>query len=139
MISKDKIFSIFNSSENDDDKVFYDDFTSNPIYLTGMYKKIILNSITMEKQLLLAFKNADNNLDMPDVKKAGRYLNYTRAWLYLNKLDFDNEFHCNFLKENNDEDFFKTLKLGLKYFENIEEYEKCAIIKKVIDLMKISY
>ena len=40
------------------------------------------------------------------------------------------------LVKYSDEDFLKMIKLTINYFEDFEEYEKCAHLKKIQDLVE---
>jgi hypothetical protein len=61
------------------------------------------------------------------------FVTYNRAWFYLSKIDLKLKYHVDSIKTFTDGDLLFCLKLAIKYFENREEYEKCAHIKKIQD------
>ena len=87
----ENIFSLFSKDENLDgvNEKVHVDFTQTPIYWIGMYKKLVLNHINFNKKVIKFFKNANQELDMEDMKEAGEFVIYNRAWSYINKIDID--------------------------------------------------
>jgi hypothetical protein len=136
MIDPNKIFSIFDSSENDDSEkkseTLYD-YTEHPLYYLGMFKKIIMNDGTSDEQVLKKLSKIDKTLGANELKKAGEHFTYFRAYYFIDKIDLSFDPHCDALKVYYDVDLKKALKSSLKYFENIEEYEKCAHLKNILD------
>ena len=139
MINIDNIFELFSSGEELDGKntVVHVDFTQTPIYWVGMYKKLVLNHINFNKKVLKFFKEANQELDIEDMKEAGEYVVYHRAWHYIQNVDIDNEEHLIAIKKYGDEYLDTALKLGINFFEQSEEYEKCAHLKKILDKSEI--
>jgi len=137
MIDPNKIFEIFDYSEGNEVESF-DDFIENPQFLMGMYKKIVLNDANINISLLKTFKKIDKSLDIDDIKNAGEYIVYSRAWSYVSKINIENEAHSKALLLCQDDYFKATLNMGINYFESIEEYEKCSYIKKILDFLKTS-
>ena len=63
---------------------------------------------------------------------------FSRAWEYVNKFDLDDSYSQSILKDIcNKEKSYKNLKkalnISMQYFEEQEEYEKCAFLKKLLD------
>jgi hypothetical protein len=59
---------------------------------------------------------------------------YGRAYGYIDGLDLKDKKVKKVITLNVDEELKISLKLSLKYFEEIEEYEKCAFLKNLLDL-----
>ena len=139
MVSIDNIFGLF-SHENDDlssdGKTSYEDLKSTPMYYVGMYKKLILNHINFNKKVLNFFKKSNEELDVEDIKEAGEYVTYNRAWNYIKSVDLSEASHIDALKYYSDEYLDTALQLGISYFTQTEEYERCAILLKIINKVK---
>ena len=79
------------------------------------------------------FKEANKELDIEDVKEAGEFVVYNRAWSYIKDIDVDNKDHIDAIEKYCDEYLDIALKLGISFFEQLEEYEKCALLKHILD------
>ena len=137
MIDPNKIFALF-SAPDDNNEVVVSDFSSSPLFLIGMYKKIILNSKNINTSLFKNLKHFKNDLNIEDIEDAGVYFMYNKAWEYINQININSTEHNEAIFQSNDKYFLATLEWGLRYFEQLEEYEKCLHIKKIIDLLKSS-
>jgi len=104
-------------------------------YWIRMYKKLILNFITFGKKFLKKL-NDDLKLDIEDVEKAGEFLVYNTAWGYISNVDVNDPLHYKILKSHKDQYLSKYLILGIKHFELMEDYEKCAFLKKILDKLE---
>ena len=118
------IFGLF--SHEDDDlsnggTTTYVDLKNSPVYYIGMYKKLVLNHI---------------NFDIEDIKEAGEHVTYNRAWSYIKNVDLREDAHINALKYYSDEYLGTALKLGISYFTQTEQYERCAFLLKISKKMK---
>jgi hypothetical protein len=128
-----KIFETFKPEDevNDTTQVAFD----SPIMWIGMFKKLIANYEIFTKQIIMFFKMSNQDLDMDDVERASSYMVYTRAYDNLSKIDLENIVHIEALKLYSDKSFKTALKNALEYYESIEEYEKCAFLKKIQDVV----
>lgn len=133
MTNLDNIFGLF--SHNDEDlstgKTTYIDLKSSPVYYVGMYKKLILNHINFNKKVLNFFKNSNAELDIVDIKEAGEFVTYNRAWSYIKNFKIDDPDHVNAVNYYKDEYLDTALELGISFFQQHEEYEKCAFLLKI--------
>ena len=127
-----KIFELFNSEDRGDNTA-YIDLSEHPIVYMGMFKKLIYNYETFSEQLIQFFNSSNENLDTDDVRKAGESMVYNRAFEHLEKLDLGNPVHIECIEEYSDPVFFRALSKSLKYFEGVEEYEKCIFIQKILN------
>ena len=138
MINLDNIFHLFSS--NDDlqgianDKAFID-FKNTPTYWVGMYKKLILNHVNFNKKIIKFFQKSNKELDLGDVKEAGEYVTYNRAWSYIKKIDISKKEHLKGIDTYADEYLDTSLKLGISFYIETEEYEKCAHLQKILDYL----
>ena len=139
MVSIDNIFGLFSHDDKDLSKgenVTYIDFKKSPKYYLGMYKKLILNHINFNKKVLQFFKKSNADLELNDMKEAGEYVTYNRAWNYVKNLNLKDEIHIDAIKFYSDEYLITSLELGIHYFQNQEEYEKCAFLLKIKEKSK---
>lgn len=138
MINLNNIFSLFSANEELDgvNSEVQIDFSQTPIYWIGMYKKLVLNHINFNKKVLKFFKESNQELDIEDMKDAGEFVVYHRAWHYIQNVNIDVEEHIIAINKYTDEYLDTALKLGISFFEQHEEYEKCAHLKKILDKSK---
>lgn len=131
----DGIFELFPPSEDDGGgNINVDiDFTKTPIYWVGMYKKLVLNHTNFNKKVLKFFKEANHELDIQDMKEAGEFVVYSRAWYYIKNINIEDVEHLSAIHKYSDEYLDTSLDLGINYFQHQEEYEKCALLKKILD------
>tara|TARA_R100000773_G_scaffold43619_1_gene42472 strand:- start:76 stop:498 length:423 start_codon:yes stop_codon:yes gene_type:complete len=138
MVNLDHIFHLFSS--NDDlqgvanDKTFIE-FKNTPTYWVGMYKKLILNHLNFNKKIIQFFKKSNKELDLGDVKEAGESITYNRAWNYIKKIDINKKEHLEGIDNYADEYLDTSLKLGISFFIETEEYEKCAHLQKILNYL----
>ena len=136
MINLDNIFHLFGPDDNFDgvdNGTVYMDFKDTPTYWVGMYKKLILNHINFNKKIIKFFQKSDKTLDIDDVKEAGEFVTYNRAWSYIKKIDMSNKEHIKGIKVYADEYLDTALKLGISFFIETEQYERCAHLQKILD------
>jgi len=136
MINLDNIFHLFGPDDNFDgvdNGTVYMDFKDTPTYWVGMYKKLILNHINFNKKIVKFFQKSNKDLDLNDVKEAGEFVTYNRAWSYIKKIDMSNKDHMKGIKVYADEYLDTSLKLGISFFIETEQYERCAHLQKILD------
>jgi hypothetical protein len=131
-----KIFETFKPEDeiNETTQVVFE----GPIMWIGMFKKLIANYEIFTKQIIIFFRMSNQDLDIDDIERASSYMVYTRAYDNLTKIDPDNLIHLEALKLYSDKSFKIALKNALEYYERIEEYEKCAFLKKIQDVVVLS-
>ena len=112
-------------------------FTETPIFYLGMFKKIIWNQKHFETKMG-KFKKSFPNSKILDDKEAGEFVTFTRAYFYLNKFDFDHPLAKDSIKLFSDIYTKTACELSLSFFEEKEQYEKCAKIKKVLDTLNLN-
>ena len=134
-----KIFGMFNSKNEKEEGDFpAPDFLkvmeeNHPRYFLGMFEKLINNHLSYQRGLIEMFKSSDSSLDMKDIERAGENLLFNRAWEHINKFNIKDEYSQEILAEKGTEKFEKAVNSAIIYFENEEEYEKCAFLKKFLD------
>jgi hypothetical protein len=139
-IDPNKIFGLFGGKEELNSKEPVNqanplaiDF-NDPFIKLKMFKKLIMNQTSYSKGLIEMFKKVDPKLDISEIERAGEAMLYGRAYGYIDGLDLKDKKVKKIITLNVDEELKISLKLSLKYFEEIEEYEKCAFLKNLLDL-----
>jgi len=131
-LDKENLFSIF---EKGDEEVYkehgIDDALNNPFVLMGMIIQGLENY-----QLMDGMYQRNYPEEYSKVNQKVKYKYYDRLFKYLQRID-SNSFND---KYNIGDSFDKvSVYRGLDelriYFEGIEEYEKCSIIKKYSDFL----
>jgi hypothetical protein len=139
----DKIFGLFSASGSNEEQPSqsYEEMISyykkHPLYWVGMFKKIIYNHHLFNDQLLKFFEQIDEKLSKVDMDKAGEYIVFTKAWEYIKKVDPNDKTHQEALYHFADIHLETALELSINYFQETEEYEKCAHLKKNLDFVKL--
>ena len=137
MIDKDKIFELFGSPINEEEDFINIASTmlDEPFNKIGMFTKLIINHIIFH-QKLSKFLSKESNMviDLEDTKKASAFAIFNRAWFYIKKIDLKNKSDLEAVVKFKKEPFLSTLNEAIEYFEEVEEYEKCA---KLLEIKKL--
>ena len=139
----DKIFNLFNGDEPESLREKAQqvdialDYKNHPLFWVGMFKKLIQNHQVFNVQLLKFFDKLDENLSTIEVDKAGEFIVFNRAWDYIQKVDPDNLVTQEALFRFADIHLSVALELSINYFQEHEEYEKCAHLKKILEFVKL--
>jgi hypothetical protein len=141
-INLDNIFSLFSPEGEigkNNDKVFID-LTQNPIYLIGMYKKMVINYVVSSSKIVESLRILNPQLDPQDIADAGDYILFNKAYGYIENITLDNPEHIKALNKLSDDDLIFTLEYGIQYFIKEEQYENCyhltEILKKIKEFLK---
>ena len=133
----DSIFGLFGFEKNHDKnlnktKEELNSFKESPQFKVGMFKKMIWNGKNFKNQILDFLKKAEEFTGLEgDVGEAGDYMMYTRSYFWIQECDLENEEWTDALDHYIDDEFITCIKLCIKYFEEIEEFEKCAFLKNI--------
>ena len=138
-----KIFGLFNNEEPEslpekarmaDELLNYKD---HPLFWVGMFKKLIHNHKTFNTKVMNFFSRLeDEELDLYDVEQAGEFVVYNRAWFWISKINPQDRICQEAILHYSDEFLDTYLKFAISYFQEFEEYEKCAHLKKILDLVQ---
>lgn len=109
---------------------------NSPFYKIGMFTRLILNGLSFKNQLLDFFSKSSEDLDLDGVDLAGEFMMYNRAYYWIKQLDWSDELWVNDLKSVSDENLLTAIKLSIHFFEEQEEYEKCAFLKEIQDFVQ---
>jgi hypothetical protein len=143
MIDPDKIFKLFARVDGDPSIKEQKQITeqllkvqNSPAFKLGMFKKLIFNHLAFGDQLIRLVKLVDEHFDVDDVKNASEYIIYVKAWEYIADFDLKNIDSFEILKKYATQELLTAFKLSIHFFQEIEDYEKCAHlyeIEKVIE------
>ena len=139
-----KIFGLFSDEEpkslKEKSQLIDDilDFKEHPLFWVGMFKKLIQNHKVYNRSMINFFSKMDEELDLYDVEDAGEFIVYNRAWFWISKIDITDTKHQDSIIQYTDNLFLTYLKFTISYFQEIEEYEKCAHLKKIQDIVEKS-
>jgi len=131
-----EIFKLFSSpqpTENDDESLLID-FSDHPLYWIGGFNKMISNYKFIVEYLNKSIPEVNNE----NVKLIGQNIMYQRAWGYVKKINLNNQFHVECIHKKASKDFLNNLEIIILFFEKLEEYEKCALLKGISDKVKES-
>ena len=129
------LFSIF---EQGDETVYaehgVEDVLNNPYVLIGMVIKGLENYQLMDMMYLKSYPE-----QYKEVRDSVKLKYYTGLYKYLTRINI-NTFDAKYtIGETYDsQDVLFGLDTMLYYFESLEEYEKCAVVKKYMDLVRES-
>lgn len=131
-----KFFSYFNNKNNEPLEENLSNFKKTPYFKIGMFIKLIINGLSFKKQVVMLFENSNGDLDMRDVDLMGEFMMYHRAWYWISQTDLSDEEWLNDLRRSADDEFVTALKLSINFFEEEEEFERCAFLKKIQDFVE---
>jgi hypothetical protein len=130
------IFRAFNEDFEDEETEMLIDFSEHPFYWIGGFNKIIGNHAFFSKYTSKVFKNISPELNIDDVEKAGEHLMFDKAWDYINNVKLDNPFHVECIGKKASVEFLSNLNIAMAFYEPLEEYEKCALLKNIENKIK---
>jgi hypothetical protein len=133
MIPKDNIFSLF---QNEDTIEVYENFMDNPYVKIGMFNKIIKNNTLFNIKFKKFLDSTDLNYDKDYIDSSSRFITFNRAFFYIKDIDIENLQHIDALKCYDFEDLILNVNTSISFFEEKEEYEKCAYLLKIKNFLK---
>jgi len=133
MIPKDNIFSLF---QNEDTIEVYENFMDNPYIKIGMFNKIIKNNTIFNIKFKKFLDSTDLNYDKDYIDSSSRFITFNRAFFYIKDIDIENLQHIDALKCYDFENLMLNVNTSISFFEEKEEYEKCAHLLKIKNFLK---
>ena len=131
-LDKNTLFSIFESGDEEIYKEHsLEDALKNPYVLMGMVLNGLQSYILMD---VMYKRNYPQEYER--VSASIKYKYYSRIYSYLTRINSDSfETIYTIGSSYERDDVFKGLDEMRLYFESVEEYEKCNVIKKYIKLL----
>jgi|TARA_B100001057_G_C22822840_1_gene940115 hypothetical protein len=139
MIDKDKIFKLFVDGKEINDeqtKSEIKDFMNGPFAKIGMFVKLIQNHKIFHQKLEKFLKKEQPNYDVQSTKEASEFTVYSRAWEYIKNINLDDHDDVNAIINFDSKVFFQALNEAIFYFQQYEEYEKCAHLFNIQEVVK---
>jgi hypothetical protein len=139
MIDKDKLFSLFVDGKEIKDQKTKDEikeFMNGPFAKIGMFVKLIQNHHIFHQKLEKFLKKEQPNYNVESTKEASEFTVYNRAWSYIKNISLDNHDDVNAIINFDNKVFSTTLNSAVKFFEQYEEYEKCAHLHTINEVVK---
>ena len=140
MINKDRIFNLFSTTpevkEKEEKRISIEEFIESPYAKIGMFTKLILNHFVFQEKLKKFLKTEETAYSIENTKEAANYTVFNKAWEYIREIDIEYKDHFNALIGFNPIVFNKSLTSAIDYFPEGEEYEKCAHIFKIQEIVK---
>ena len=142
-----KIFDLFSGGREGDgdytqqeleDLRKMEEFKESPMFKVGMFKKLIFNHLAYKDRIIDLFKNVKPNLNIYELEEAGETITFERGWEFISQCEIDKEEWQQCLIFYNDEEIKVALRLSINFFQDLEEYEKCAYLKKILDFCEKS-
>lgn len=133
------IWKLFGFGDEKNDKKVskeLENFKKSPQFKLKMFAKMISQGVMFKKQLIDFFKNSDPEIEMDGIGEVGDLMMYNRAWFWVSECNPRKKEWKEALTEIASEDFKECIEVSIKYFEEIEEYEKCAHFKKILDFVE---
>ena len=139
MIDKNKLFSLFvDGEEVKDQKVKKEikEFMEGPFAKIGMFVKLIQNHHIFHQKLEKFLKQEEPNYNVESTKEASEFTVYNRAWSYIKNINIDKSEDLNAIINFDSKIFYQSLNTAINFFESYEEYEKCAHLHKIKEIVK---
>jgi len=142
-INKDNIFGLiegdYNTLQNAQKlSKKLEEFDNSPTVKIGMFTKLILNHQVFHEKLKKFLKQEEPNYDVSSTKESSEFVVYNRAWYYLNQVDISKREDIFAILDFNPKLLNKALESALLYFQDREEYLKCAQIFKIQQILRES-
>lgn len=138
-----KVFSLFDNDSGilesaKEVRNKLDNLKDNPIVKIGMFTKLILNHQVFHSKLEKFLKKEEPTYNVESTKESSEFVIYNRAWFYINQIDLSKKEDIFAILDFNPKLLNNSLESALMYFENREEYLKCAHIFKIQQILKES-
>ena len=131
-----KIFNLFDKPLEDEIKENLDTYKNTEKFKLEMFIKIVIYGDSWKKGVIKLFSNSNFELDLEDINKAGEFMLYSRAWIWIKQFKTDDIGWGDAIKEIDSNEFLIALSRTINHFEISEEFEKCAFLCTIKELLK---
>jgi len=139
-MNKDSIFSLFDDTPDQETvsevRTSLNDFIKSPFAKIGMFTKLILNHFVFHEKLKKFLDQEDPNYNRESTREAADFTVFNRSWHYIKEIDIDNPNHIEAILNFNPKIFNKALQNAIMYFEACEQYERCARLLNIQQIVK---
>mgnify|MGYP003647576234 FL=1 len=130
MIDPERIFGLFKSLDQGNAPPegggVYFDIKDTPEYKIGMFTRIIMDHLNFNQKVAKFFSKANSELEEEDITLAGEFVVYHRGWFYIKNIDLKDKRDWYAIEKMSNPKTLTAVDLSINYFEEQEEYEKCA-------------
>lgn len=142
-MNKDRIFNLFDDSEAAKEQVVQQKqslavFNNSSYHKLGMFTKLIVNHFVFHHKLEKFLQKEEPSYNSESTREASAFVVFNRAYNYLKQVNPEEKESIFAILDFNPKLLLKTLESALQYFEDSEEYEKCAHIYKFQKILKES-
>lgn len=135
-MNKDKIFDLF-VEDNDSTKPL--DIPQGHYYAKiGMFTKLILNHFVFHAKLEKFLQKEEPAYNVQSTKQASEFVVFNRAWHYISQVNPSDKEVVFAILDFDSKSLNKALESAIQYFEDREEYERCAHLFKIQKILKES-
>jgi hypothetical protein len=131
-----KFFNSINNIPDGEIEENLNTIKNTPFYKIGMFKKIVMRGSEFKRQIITMFQHPLDKEDIETVDNAGELMVYLRGWFWISQIDINTEECIEDLERTSDDELHTALKLSISYFEEVEEFEKCAFLKKIQNIVQ---
>jgi hypothetical protein len=134
-INTNNIFEVFHEGVKTYNSVFAS-FEESPYIKIKIFTKLIQNNENFQQNVrkyMDKYKIEYNDIELTN---SAYTINFNRAFDYISQINPQNEIDRGALESCYDLTLLKCINETLKFFEDREEYEKCAIILPIKDYLK---
>ena len=135
------IFSLFDSEPENrevEPEKEIKDLPNHPYVLLGLFTRMVLRGEEAIHNSVDFLKALNPDIDLESIREINRYMLYLSGFNYLSKLSLEDPFHQDILLEKAGADFLTACQKSIQFFQEREDYEKCALIKKYNDFINFS-
>ncbi|MDA7616906.1 hypothetical protein N8579_00855 [bacterium] len=139
MIDKNKLFDLFDDSlqqETITSRKSLDDFIKSPFAKIGMFTKLILNHFVFHEKLKKFLNKEQPSYNSESTREAADFTIFNRSWHYIKDIDIEDPDSIEAILNFNPKIFNKALQSSIMYFENCEQYERCAHLVNIQQIVK---
>ena len=109
-----------------------------PLFWVGMFEKLIQNNNIFKQQLETVFRQ-DKHFNPQLLSDASDLIIYNRAYSFIELLNLEDEDHRNAVRTRAKYSYLiNNLITSMNFFIGREEYENCAVLKKVLNFAQES-
>jgi hypothetical protein len=102
------------------------------IFNLKMYSKLIIKGHVRPELIISYVKQIDPNLSRELILSKSYAMLYDRALLYVSEININDKLCLKAIKKCTDVFLVTALQMSIKYYEDTEEYEKCAVLYKIL-------
>jgi len=137
-VNLDNIFGAFEDSAPLNEKTALLDLQKTQAFKLGMFKKIIWNQKNMDAKLQALKEHMPELAEFMALgeEESNEFITHCRAWSYLKDFNPTSEQGIDASYIFSDIETVTACNLAIHFWEEREEYEKCAHIKKIKDLLQ---